>query len=92
MIFQKLICGTAQRWHTNMTHKVKAKLKHRQPNPNPNPKRKAKFRATPKPFRVLELFKGTGSAGTAIKHLYPNAEVISLGSNAKWEPDIVCNK
>ena len=42
-------------------------------------------------INVLELFKGTGSFGKAIKEIYPEANIISLDILAKYEPTYCCD-
>lgn len=41
--------------------------------------------------KVLELFCGTKSIGKAVKELYPNAEIISLDIEKKYQPTITCS-
>lgn len=42
-------------------------------------------------MRVLELFKGTGSVGKAIRALYPDCEIISLDILEKYNPTHCCD-
>jgi hypothetical protein len=44
---------------------------------------------TPRIFRMLDLFAGTGSVGAYFRRL--GYEVVSVDSNPKWEPDIIAD-
>jgi len=41
--------------------------------------------------RLLELFKGTGSVGKVFKDVYPDAEIISVDIDNRWNPTHCCD-
>jgi hypothetical protein len=53
------------------------------------PTEKTLILRTPRTFRMLDLFSGTGSVGAYFRRL--GYEVVLVDSNPKWEPDIIAD-